>query len=75
MLPIFLIIILAEETVELKEMLSVDIFFILNKLLFPLLFVSSPIVAVRSVRSVSAKLISLPAAAAFANGADGVGKS
>jgi hypothetical protein len=59
-LPIFLIIILAELTVELNEILSVLIFFILNRLLLVLPAGASP--GPVAVLSVSARLISLPIA-------------
>jgi len=72
MLPIFLIIMLADDTVEANEILSVDMFFILNRLLFVLSFVIS--LGAIAVRSVVARLISLAIAAVFTKGGEGLEK-
>jgi hypothetical protein len=73
MLPILRIIMLAEETVEANDMLSVDMFFIRKRLLLPFSLVNS--LGAVAVASVPARLTSLPIAAGIANGADGAGKS
>jgi len=74
-LPILRIIMLAEDTVEDNEMLSVDMFFILNRLFF--CFPVPISLGAVAVRSVSARLISLPIPCwwATAKGALGGGRS
>ena len=71
MLPIFRIIMLADDTVELSEILSVDMFFILNRLRLPFSLPASPVAV--AVRSVVARLISLLIAAILAKVGDGIG--
>lgn len=61
---------LADDTVEANEMLSVDMFLILNRLLFPFSGAISLLGAV-VVLSVSARLTSLPIAEVLANGGEG----
>lgn len=73
MLPILRIIILADDTVEEREMLSDDLFLMRNKLR-PFGFAPATDALVAVVRCVSAKLTSLPMAWTLIKGASGFGE-